>query len=125
VEQPSVPSWSRDGRWIYFIAGAGTNGAKVYRALPEGGDATALSTSSGYGPVESFDGGRVYFAIHDGKKAILHSASLKPTGTEIPVEGIPELSFVANWTVVREGVYFYPADASGTLSTLFLKYSHV
>lgn len=116
VEQPSVPSWSRNGRWIYFIAGAGTNGAKVYRASPEGGDATALSTSSGYGPVESFDGERVYFAIHDGKRAVLYSASLKPTGTEIPVKGIPELSFVANWAVVREGVYFYPADAPGTLS---------
>jgi Tol biopolymer transport system component/DNA-binding winged helix-turn-helix (wHTH) protein len=116
VEEPSVPSWSRDGKWIYFIAGGGPNGARIYRAAPEGGDATPLSTTSGYGPVESFDGERVFFAIHNGKKALLESASLKPTGTETLVTGMPVLSFVANWAIVRDGVYFFPAESLGTLS---------
>jgi len=116
VDEPSVPSWSRDGKWIYFIGGAGPNGAKIFRVPARGGEATPLSTLSGYGPVESFDGQRVFFAIHNGKRARLETASLKPTGTETLVKGMPVLSFAANWTIVRDGVYFYPADSPGTLS---------
>jgi len=116
VEEPSVPSWSQEGKWIYFIAGSGPNGARIYRAAPEGGEATPLSTLSGYGPVESFDGERVFFAVHNGKKALLESASLKPTGTETSLKGMPVLSFGGNWAVVRDGVYFFPADSPGTLS---------
>ena len=43
-------------------------------------------------------------------------ASLNPIGTESRVEGIPGLSFVANWTLTRGGVYFYPSDDFSTLS---------
>jgi len=62
------------------------------------------------------DGQRVFFAIHNGKQARLATASLKPTGTETLVKGMPLLSFAANWATVRDGVYFYPADSPGTLS---------
>jgi Tol biopolymer transport system component/DNA-binding winged helix-turn-helix (wHTH) protein len=116
VDQPSVPSWSRDGRWIYFIGGAGPNGATIYRVPVQGGVVTPLSTISGYGPVESFDGQYVLFAIHNGQQARLETASLKPTGTETLVKGMPALSFAANWATVRDGVYFYPAGSPGTLS---------
>jgi hypothetical protein len=43
-------------------------------------------------------------------------ASLNPIGTESRVEGIPALSFAANWTLTRDGIYFYPADDFSTLS---------
>jgi Tol biopolymer transport system component/DNA-binding winged helix-turn-helix (wHTH) protein len=116
VKEPSVPSWSRDGNWLYFIAADGVANDKIYRGSANGGDATPLSATPGYAPMESFDGKRVYFATLNGKKAMLKTASLKPTGTEAGVEGIPLLSFAANWTVVRDGIYFYPADSAETLS---------
>ncbi|HTZ47225.1 MAG TPA: winged helix-turn-helix domain-containing protein [Verrucomicrobiae bacterium] len=116
VDEPSVPSWSRDGKWIYFIGGAGPNGARIYRVPAEGGEATPLSMMSGYGPVESFDEQRVFFAVHNGKHARLESASLKPTGTENLVQGMPALSFAANWAIVQDGAYFYPADSPETLT---------
>lgn len=116
VEEPSVPSWSRDGKWIYFIGGAGPNGARIFRVPAEGGEATPLSTISGFGPVESFDGQHIFFAIHNGKHARLETASLKPTGTETLVRGMPTLSFAANWAIVPDGAYFYPADSPETLS---------
>jgi Tol biopolymer transport system component len=116
VKEPSVPIWSRDGNWLYFIAADGVTNDKIYRGSPNGGDATPLSATPGYAPMESFDGKRVYFAILNGRKAILKTASLKPTGTEAGVEGMPVLSFAANWTLMRDGIYFYPADSPEILS---------
>jgi hypothetical protein len=43
-------------------------------------------------------------------------ASLNPIGTESRVEGMPAISFVGNWTVTRDGVYFFPADDFTTLN---------
>jgi hypothetical protein len=43
-------------------------------------------------------------------------ASLNPIGTESRVEGLPALSFSANWTVTRDGVYFFPANDYPTLN---------
>jgi Tol biopolymer transport system component len=111
--QASVPSWSRDGRWIYFIGGGRAQGERVYRVPPEGGRAQVLTSARGYGPEESFDGQGLYFAVPPGT---LEFATLNPTGTEYRVEGMPPLSFVANWTIVRGGVYFFPAGAFKTLS---------
>ena len=58
----SQPSWSRDGKSIYFIAG-GSPG-RIYRCAPDGGGAVALSTGNGSFPQESFDGETVYFAAN-------------------------------------------------------------
>jgi len=116
TDEASVPSWSHDGKWIYFIGGGDASGARIYRVPPAGGLATGLSSSRGYSPKESFDGRSVYFASSaTGSSTSLMVASLNPIGTESRVEGMPALSFVANWTVVRDGVYFFPADDFATL----------
>jgi serine/threonine protein kinase/Tol biopolymer transport system component len=115
--EASVPSWSHDGKWIYFIGGGDEpGGARIFRVAPEGGSAEVLTSARGFCPKESFDGQSVYFALHSGSTTTLEAASLNPTGTEFRVEGMPPLSFVANWTIVRDGVYFYPAEDFRTLS---------
>jgi hypothetical protein len=43
-------------------------------------------------------------------------ATLNPTGTESRVEGMPVLSFTANWDIVPGGVYFFPMDDILTLN---------
>jgi len=113
TDQASVPFWSHDGKWIYFMGGGDdAGGERIYRVAPEGGRALVLTSARGYGPQESFDGHWVYF-VHGGT---LQMASLNPTGTESRVEGTPPLSFAANWTLVRDGVYFFPAEDYMTLS---------
>jgi Tol biopolymer transport system component/DNA-binding winged helix-turn-helix (wHTH) protein len=113
----SVPSWSHDGKWIYFIGGGDdAAGERIFRVAPEGGRAQVLTSARGYGPRESFDGQSVYFAVHSGSTTTLEVASLNPTGTELRVEGMPPLEFVGNWTVVRDGAYFYPAEDFKALS---------
>ena len=117
TEQASVPFWSHDGKWIYFMGGGDdAAGERIFRVAPEGGRAQVLTSAPGYGPKESFDGQSMYFARHSGYTTTLEVASLNPTGTEFRVEGMPPLSFGMNWTLVRDGVYFFPAEDSMTLS---------
>jgi Tol biopolymer transport system component len=111
--EASVPTWSHDGKWIYFIGGG--TGERIYRVPSQGGQPVAISSSRGYLPKESLDGRYVYFASGSSPATLL-MASLNPIGTESRVEGIPALSFAANWTLTRDGIYFYPADDFSTLS---------
>jgi Tol biopolymer transport system component/DNA-binding winged helix-turn-helix (wHTH) protein len=116
TDQASVPFWSRDGKWIYFMGGSDdVAGERIDRVAPEGGHAQVLTSARGYGPQESFDGQWVYF-VHGGSTRTLQMASLNPTGTESRVESMPPLSFGTNWTLVRDGVYFFPAEDFLTLS---------
>jgi len=114
--EASVPSWSNDGKWIYFAAGGGEGGDRIYRVPSDGGQAIAISVSHGYAPKESLDGRYVYFASSASSPTTLLIASLKPIGTESRVEGVPALSFAGNWTLARDGIYFYPADDFSTLN---------
>jgi Tol biopolymer transport system component/DNA-binding winged helix-turn-helix (wHTH) protein len=111
------PSWSHDGKWIYFVGGSDdAAGERIYRVSPEGGKSEVLTSARGYWPLESPDGQTLYFAQNSATSFTLHMASLNPTGTESRVEGVPPLSFLANWDIVQSGVYFFPMDDILTLN---------
>jgi len=110
------PYWSHDGKWIYFVGGGNDSpGERIYRVSPEGGKSEVLTTDRGIWPRVSSDGQTLYFAENSGTHFTLHMASLNPTGTESPVEGIPTLSFLVNWEIASGGVYFFPVDDHMTL----------
>jgi len=55
-----VPSWSRDGKWIYF--GSTRSGRpEVWRAPAAGGTAEPVTTTGGEYAFESWDGLRLYY----------------------------------------------------------------
>jgi Tol biopolymer transport system component/DNA-binding winged helix-turn-helix (wHTH) protein len=111
------PSWSHDGKWIYFVGGSNdAAGERIYRVSPEGGKSEVLTSARGYWPLEAPDGQTLYFAENSGTSFTLHMASLNPTGTESRVDGVPPLSFLANWDIVQGGVYFFPMDDILTLN---------
>jgi Tol biopolymer transport system component/DNA-binding winged helix-turn-helix (wHTH) protein len=113
----SIPSWSHDGKWIYFMGGGNdAAGERIYRVSPDGGKSEVLTNARGYWPLESPDGQRLYFAENSGTNYTLHTASLNPTGTESRVDGVPPLSFLANWDIVQGGVYFFPRNDILTLN---------
>jgi Tol biopolymer transport system component/DNA-binding winged helix-turn-helix (wHTH) protein len=114
VANISTPSWSHDGKWIYFIAG-GIEG-RIYRCPAEGGPAVRLSSGVGWGPQESSDGKAVYFTRSVAGYAVLMGISLDARGTESVVEGLHiNTDFVPNWAISRNGIYFQPADALDAL----------
>jgi Tol biopolymer transport system component len=56
-----VPSWSADGRWIYFASTRAGVIPDVWRVSPDGGQAIRLTRHGGFEPRESHDGQYLYY----------------------------------------------------------------
>jgi dipeptidyl aminopeptidase/acylaminoacyl peptidase len=115
-----LPSWSRDGRWIYFDSDrSGRN--EIWKIPAGGGQAVQVTRSGGVAALESPDG-NIYYLKGSGRSALF----------KIPVGGGEEkqvLPAVTNWNyfgVTAKGVYFKPDGstiqfldtATGKVSTL-------
>jgi eukaryotic-like serine/threonine-protein kinase len=98
-----VPSWSRDGKWIYF--GSNRSGRpEVWRALASGDDAEQITTSGGEYPFESWDRHTLYY-LRPIKGALTLFAMPLPRGAERPLN-----LQVAYWNYVpvEHGLYYMP-----------------
>ena len=106
------PSWSRDGKFIYFSSFEAF-GQKIYRCPATGGNAIALHTGpDGTNPQESPNGDTLYYAAGHTNAALM-ALSLQE-GSSAPVQGMPPVT-IDMWTVVNGGVYFVPVDAPNSL----------
>ena len=100
-----LPSWSGDGRWIYFTsARAGVN-PDVWKMTPEGGQVTQITNNGGFDPKESPDGQSLFYLDHyPGLNGI---AKLMRT----PVDGGQETVLLEGvrpflWSVTDKGIVF-------------------
>ena len=107
-----VPSWSRDGRWIYF-ASYRSGELQVWKVPvegeeSEGAEAVQVTRQGGVVAFESPDGKWVYYAKTLGRPNAIWRVPAAG-GEEAPVvEGLS--SNRLSWTVVEEGVYFVDQD---------------
>ncbi|MEM7349610.1 MAG: winged helix-turn-helix domain-containing protein [Acidobacteriota bacterium] len=105
------PSWSVDGRWIYF--GSNRSGSwQIWRTPATGGGAEQVTRSGGLCAREVLVGGepQLLFARSDGVGLWLAS----PDGDEELVAG-PAPGDPWNWTVAGETVYYAEPGSSGLL----------
>jgi Tol biopolymer transport system component/DNA-binding winged helix-turn-helix (wHTH) protein len=114
IPEMSEPSWSQDGKWIYFVMTTpGTVSGKIYRCPASGGDGIAISGDGVDTPLESLDGKAVYFVTEDAVGGPLSvdwiNASSPSNASEL--EGMPQLWGTPNWTVVSGGIYYVPAES--------------
>jgi DNA-binding winged helix-turn-helix (wHTH) protein len=110
-----VPSFSRDGKWIYFASDR-VKGWQVWKAPVAGGDAVQLTTQGGFAALEASDG-YVYYA---------KSRLPNPELWRVPVNGGEESQLArvrprswASWTVTAVGLLF-AEDTPGGRPTLSL-----
>ena len=107
-----VPSWSRDGRSLYF-ASLRTGVYQIWKLAPQGGEPVQLTKNGGVYGKESLDGRYLYYAKFG-------PAGL-PTMWRVPVSGGEEvrieinLASYSNFAVAREGIYFESAPPSSPL----------
>jgi Tol biopolymer transport system component len=103
-DSPSVvPSWSRDGKWIYF-ASTRSGDFQVWKVPATGGPPVQVTRHGGHAALESPDGKFVYYA---------KNAAPEPEIWQVPVDGGAEapLPLVrpgtwASWQVVDAGILF-------------------
>ncbi|MGB2714733.1 MAG: hypothetical protein WBC51_11170 [Vicinamibacterales bacterium] len=103
-----VPSWSEDGRWIYFASTRAGVIPDIWRVSPDGGQAIRLTRSGGFEPRESTDGRYLFYLDR-------HPMGLAIDGTarlmRIPLVGgqaEPVLERVRPflWSVADTGIVF-------------------
>jgi Tol biopolymer transport system component len=95
------PSWSGDGRTIYF--GSGRSGTtQIWKAPADGGESTQLTKAGGGEPFESPDRDLLYYAKIPSEGPGLWSISVAG-GEEVKVLDSPRFG---HWAVARKGIYF-------------------
>jgi Tol biopolymer transport system component/DNA-binding winged helix-turn-helix (wHTH) protein len=99
-----VPSWSRDGRWIYFASDRTGGSYEVWKMPSTGGSAVQVTRHGGFAAFESPDGRFLYYA----KGLTVPGLWRIPTGggEEIELLGSLEAGYWGYWAVVENGVYY-------------------
>jgi Tol biopolymer transport system component len=111
----AAPTWSRDGKWIYF--GSKRSGAyQVWRLPSAGGHAVQVTKKGGFAGLESRDGKTLYYA-----KRLQFPGWRKYRGLwEVPVEGGQETLVLKElwpggfdcWALTGEGIYLYNVNTN-------------
>ena len=96
------PSWSRDGKWIYF-ASRRSGDLQIWKIPPEGGTPLQLTKNGGWYPLESLDGRYLFYT----KSGDFHLWRIPCLGGR--EEQAMSYSVAANGSAYapgREGIYF-------------------
>ena len=103
-----VPSWSRDGRWIYFASNR-SGRWEVWKVPADGGQAVQLTKNGGFAAFESHDRRFVYYAKGLTARG-LWRVSVNG-GDEASVLDFPDIGYWGYWVVAENGIYFVNTDA--------------
>ena len=100
-EEGYFPSWSRDGRWIYFFA-SHTGTVQTWKIPAEGGHAIQLTKDGGGPAIESVDG--KYFYYHMAGAQELWRAPVDGGEETLVTRETP--NFMNYWALGNHGLYF-------------------
>jgi Tol biopolymer transport system component len=102
----SCPSWSRDGKFIYFSSDR-TGRGQVWKMPSAGGEAKQITRDGGWYSVEAFDGRTIYFAT------ALYPAPNHPVAIRaVPADGGAETTIIENavgasaLAIAPDGLYY-------------------
>jgi hypothetical protein len=114
-----VPSWSRDGKWIYY--GSNRSGAwQVWRAPSAGGGPEEQVTKlGGFAAFESEDGRQLFYAKGRSAEGIWRKRL--PDGPEEDFVPDVKAGFWGYWAVASKGLYFLDWPGAGRPATIFLQ----
>lgn len=105
-----VPSWSSDGRFIYFSSNR-SGQHQIWRISTEGGDAEQRTRWGGFAPMESPDAEFLYYA-----KGRTAQGLWRMSVTSLQEEPVVEMlkpTFWGLWALSSEGIYFLDSDIDG------------
>ncbi len=102
-----VPSWSSDGRWIYFSSTRAGAIPDAWRIPAGGGDATRITKHGSFEPRESFDGRYLFYLDrHPGSVTVDGTARLVRARGDREEEVVLERVRPFLWSVTDRGIVF-------------------
>ena len=117
-----IPSWSRDGHWVYFASNL-RNGFQIWRVAINSGVAQPQS------PIQiTWNGGYTSFESMDGRE-VLYTKTNQPgiwattleNGHERAVWHGPGPDYWSNWAVAKDGIFFLAPEAGAPPEIDFLE----
>jgi len=105
------PSWSHDGKWIYF-ASTRSNGYQVWKLPAEGGTPIQITKEGGHAALESTDGKILYYAKNSYANPEIWQVPVDG-GVEKPVSGQVRPYTWASWSVTDRGLVFAAPSLDG------------
>jgi Tol biopolymer transport system component len=104
-----LPSWSRDGRWLYFASDQSGTFQTWKLPMDASAPATQITRGGGYGGVESLDGKFLFYARSPLSGAIwrvpVEGGEETPVGPEVRSLRLPQ-----NFALGPHGIYFAATD---------------
>ena len=114
-----LPSWSKDGRWIYFASNRGGD-EQVWKVPAEGGEAVQVTKHGGSTTFESADGKYLYYS----KGSIASGVWRVPVegGEESLVLDQPGAGSWGSWALADDGIYFINLKSKGGPAVEFFSF---
>jgi Tol biopolymer transport system component len=101
-----MPSWSRDGQFIYFVSKGAGDLMQVWKMPVEGGPAVQITTLGGGESVEAPDGKTLYYL--KGERGVWQVPA--SGGMESLVPGLEKIGTSRYFAVTKRGMYFLAAE---------------
>jgi Tol biopolymer transport system component len=105
-----IPSWSRDGSWIYYASNR-TGRFEVWKAPAAGGAGIQVTRSGGFTARESVDGQLLYYTKFQDSR--LWAIPVRGGTEKLILESVGDRAFVP----VADGIYYIPGpgpDGAGS-----------
>jgi Tol biopolymer transport system component/DNA-binding winged helix-turn-helix (wHTH) protein len=101
------PNWSRDGEWIYFCSDRGGGPFQLWKIQLSGGTPIQVTRNGGVFAAESDDGRFLYYSKYE-----------TPGVWKMPLNGGDEIHILDqppgerwwNWSLARNGIYFFGSN---------------
>jgi Tol biopolymer transport system component len=106
------PTWSRDGKWVYF-GSKRTGRWEIWKVSAGGGEAVRVTRNGGDTAIESPDGKFLYYTKYYDSSGLWKMPV--SGGEESPV--LPSV-FRRSFFLVKEGIYFIPAPGADRKSSI-------
>jgi len=114
-----VPSWSHDGRWIYFRSNR-SGEYQIWKAPADGGEAVQVTKKGGFAALESPDGQDLYYVKF--RQPAIWKMLVKGGDETLILNGFNP-QFWGYWAVRERGLYFVHEDDTGVLAIEFYDFA--
>lgn len=113
------PSWSHDGKWLYFASKRGTEAFQIWKIPMQGGAPVQLTRHGGISAVESTDGRYLYYSKFEegGVWRMAVQGHEETRVLDIDGDGWP------NWALSSEGIYSLKFFKSSHPTIQFLNFA--